>query len=300
MSSKDRLAKLELKQLRVFQALIREQNLSRVADQMNVSQQSISEQLKRLRDIFSDRLFIRTSNGVIPTPLTDKLAPKVTSLLLEVETLLETDHFDPAQADGVFHISATDFEQRVILPNLLKQVREQAPKLKIAVHQLKLDKLAQQLMLGEIDLVLSTPDFVPQNYPTLHLYHESYVCVASKQSKVSRKTVTATDIAPLPQLVVSPSRADLRGMVDQWFELQGVSRNIVLSVPSFAAAIDLMAQTDILAFLPSRLLPDERLSLVKLKEHPPGFDVIAAWHVRSGQDALHQWIRSLLGSFHTK
>lgn len=300
MGKDSRLGKLELRQLRILQALMRERNVSRVADQNGVSQQTVSEHLKRLRDVFDDRLFVRSSNGVIPTPLATRLAPRLEKLLFDLDSLLDEEPFNPAVVNGVFHISATDFEQRAVLPQLLKLMRQQAPLLKVVVHKLEIDRMAQQLSSGQIDLVFSTPDFVPDGCPTMLLYQESYTCVAAKHSslltglrKRGRK-ISPGEIASLEQLVVSPSRGDLRGMADHWFEQQGLQRNVVLSVPSFAAAAEYVAETDILAFLPSRLLPDVRIQEVRLTDHPPGFDVIAAWHNRSGQDSLHQWVRGLL------
>lgn len=297
MNTGVRLSRLELKQLRVFQSLLRERNLSRVADQLGVSQQTISEQLKRLREIFDDRLFVRTSNGVIPTPVAERLAPKLEKLLNDVTALLDVEVFNPAEIDTVFNITATDFEQRIVLPKLLRELRKGAPNLKVIVHKLEIDQLGRQLSTGQIDLAFSTPNFVPDNCPTLLLYKESYSCVASHNSTLVNKTkkrYSPKDIAALEQLVVSPSRGDIRGMADTWFEQQGLKRNVVLSVPSFSAATECIVETDTLAFIPSRLLPDTRLRNVPLTEYPPGFDVIAAWHVRSNQDPLHQWIRNIL------
>jgi DNA-binding transcriptional LysR family regulator len=307
MSTSNRLAKLELKQLRVLRALLRERNVSRVAEQLGVSQQTVSEQLKRLREIFDDRLFVRTSNGIIPTPVAERLSPRLDKLLNDVEALLEGESFDPAAVDGILNISATDFEQRAVLPKLLKVLRQQAPGLKVIVHKLEIDLMAQQLLTGQIDLVFSTPNFVPNNCPTLHLYQESYVCVSAKGSHLiseSNKMRLAQRMSPqelslFDHIVVSPSRAHLRGMADDWFEAKGLKRNVVLSVPSFAAAAECVAETDTLAFLPSRLLPDPRLQQVHLTDYPPGFDVIAAWHSRSGQDPLHMWIRRILSELNS-
>lgn len=297
-----RLAKLELKQLRVLRALLHERNVSRVAEQLGVSQQTVSEQLKRLRNIFDDRLFVRTSNGIIPTPVAERLSPRLDKLLNDVEALLESETFDPAGEDGILTISATDFEQRVILPSLLKLLRQQSPKLKVIVYKLEIDQMGQQLSTGKIDLVLSTPNFVPGNCPSMHLYTENYVCVCAHGASIlgqgnikkPQQKISAKAIASYDHIVVSPSRGDLRGMADDWFEAKGLQRNVVLSVPSFAAAAECVAETDTLAFLPSRLLPDARLQQVHLTEYPPGFAVIAAWHTRSSQDPLHQWVRALL------
>ncbi|WP_240366178.1 helix-turn-helix domain-containing protein [Psychrobacter sp. KH172YL61] len=60
--------RLDIKQLRVLQALLDLKNLSKVARKMGLTQQAISEQLRKLRDLFDDRLFIRQGNSMVPTP----------------------------------------------------------------------------------------------------------------------------------------------------------------------------------------------------------------------------------------
>lgn len=70
------VSQLDIKQLRTFVALIKVRNLSRVAEQLGVSQQAVSEHLKKMRNVFNDRLFIRSGNGVQPTALAVALQPK--------------------------------------------------------------------------------------------------------------------------------------------------------------------------------------------------------------------------------
>lgn len=60
--------RLDIKQLRVLQALLDLKNLSQVARKMGLTQQAISEQLRKLRDLFDDRLFIRQGNSMVATP----------------------------------------------------------------------------------------------------------------------------------------------------------------------------------------------------------------------------------------
>ena len=85
MSNLDRV---DLKQLRVFQALIQEQNASKVANQLGLTQQALSEHLKKLHDIFDDRLFLRKTNGFVPTPLAESLSIGVDKLLNDFTALL--------------------------------------------------------------------------------------------------------------------------------------------------------------------------------------------------------------------
>ena len=60
--------RLDIKQLRVLSSLLELQNLSQVARKMGLTQQAISEQLRKLRDLFEDPLFIRQGNSMVATP----------------------------------------------------------------------------------------------------------------------------------------------------------------------------------------------------------------------------------------
>ncbi len=288
------LNRIDIKQLRVLQGLLQERNLSRVADQLGVTQQAVSDQLKKLRNTLDDRLFIRTNNGVIPTPFAESLQPKIEHILDSLEDLLTPDEFNPETLTKTFTISSMDMEQVVLLPSLIKVLRKEAPKVKLAIKKLELDQLASSLLTGEVDLALSNPAFVPENYPVETLYSEQYCCVASKQNQHVKSTMTIEQIAKIPQLVVSPSRGDFTGAANHWFEQQGHPRNVVLSVPTFSAAKASIAESDLCGFIPSKLLPDRNLKEVTLDKDIPGFEVITVWHQRSAHDPLHQWIRKKL------
>lgn len=288
--------KADLKQLRIFLLLMRERNISYVAQQVGLTQQAISEQLRKLRLLFGDPLFVRKSNGVVPTPAALHLEPRVQEILNQIERLLTPENFDPATLTGVYSICATDYAQRVVLPPLLTQLRNRAPLLNIIVRDFEIDELPQLMSRGDINLAITFPAFIPPNYPYLKLFTETRACVTSKKSKYKNHNLSISEIAALPQLVISPARPNLRGSIDTWFEAQGLKRNIVMSVTSFLTAADCIANTDVIAFLPSRLLPDKKLVEIPIEKKLPTFDIIAAWHPRSEHDRLHQFIMDLLKS----
>lgn len=288
------LNRLDIKQLQVLQGLLQERNLSRVAAKMGLTQQAISEQLRKLRDLFDDPLFVRQSNGVIPTALAESLGTKITPILRDIEALFDKPSFDPKDQTGTFKISASDYAMVVILPPLLTELRQQAPNLKIIISEFESDNLHRLMAAGDIDLALTFPDFIPSDMPSAFLFEEHHVCVASRHSTLLKKSLSLADIAPLPQLVISLARNNLRGSADDWFSQRGLTRNIVMSVPSFYAALNIIESTDIVAFLPSRLLPSNKVKTLHLSETPPSFQLVAAWHKRSNTSLLRQWILSLL------
>lgn len=291
--------KIDIKQLRIIQGLLQERNLSRVAAQMGLTQQAISEQLRKLRIIFNDHLFVRSSNGVVPTSLAEEMEDKINTILNEVEGLFSDKNFSAEKLSGTFIISATDYAVKAVLPSLTSAIRSAAPNLKLIIRDFESDNLYNLLASSEIDLALTFSAFVPDKCHSLLLFREQHICVASRHSPLIAQPLQLSDIASQPQLIVSPSRANLKGSHDSWFAQQGLKRNIVMSVPSFAAAADIVEQSDTIAFLPSRLLPNEKVAPLQLDITPPSFEVIAAWHSRSNHSPVHKWIIGLLKSqFH--
>lgn len=291
MSNIDRL---EIRQLRLLQALLREQNVSRVAQQVGLTQQAVSDQLKKLRDIFNDRLFLRKSNGLIPTPLAEQLGVKVDELIQGFEQLLEPESFEPKLVNSTYIIAATDYAQQVVLPELLSKMRVQAPNLRVIIQDLDIDNLSESMTTGRVNLVVAFPDFVPSNYPYITLFTENHVCVVAQNSPLVGKNLSLEAIARYPQIIASPSRPNFRGSIDKWFEQFGLKRNIVISAPCFSIVPLYLEATDAIAFLPSKVLIDNKLAIIDLEESPVIFEVISAWHPRLNNDPLHNWVIDLL------
>jgi DNA-binding transcriptional LysR family regulator len=286
--------RLDIKQLRILQLLLQERNLSKVANLMGLTQQAISEQLKKLRNTFDDEMFIRTSNGVIPTQVAEQMEHKVNNILSDIDNLISGEQFNPTELSGILQISSSDYALMTVLPMLLKKVNVLAPNLKIIIRDFESDNLNQLMVTGELDLVFTFPEFIPENYPNKRLFQDQHVCVTGIHSIYRDKKYSLKEVAQLPQIIISPSRPNLKGSHDSWFGKKGVKRNILMSVPSFSAASTIIEATNTIAFLPARMLPDPKLVAIEIEESPPKFDVIVAWHQRSNNNPLHQWLLGLL------
>lgn len=292
--------KLDIKQLRVLNTLLELKNLSQVARKMGLTQQAISEQLRKMRNLFDDRLFIRQGNSMVATPKAQTLGPAVEQILKQLDALLQPDVFAPETYKGVISISATDYATQALLPQLFNITRQQAPGLKLIVREFESDKVNQLISAGELDLLISFPEFIPDNLAYATLLEEQHLCITGCHNSGFESPLSLATIAALPQLVVSPSRANLKGSHDQWFASQGLSRNIVMSVPSFSAVPNILQTTDIIAFYPSRLLPNDKVKELPVAALPPSFKVIVAWHPRTNDSPIHRWLIEQLQNLSTE
>lgn len=289
-----KLDRLDIKQLRVFQALIKEQNASKAANHLGLTQQAVSEHLKKLRDVFNDRLFLRKTNGFIPTPFAEDLSIEIDKLLNDFQALLSPKVFTPKTVKGTFVICATDYAQQVVLPDLISKLRKQSPNLKIIVRDFEIDTLHELMQSGKVQLAIAFPDYIPDSYPLIKLFEEHHVCVAPPNSKLLTSNPSLKEIANYPSIIASPSRPNFKGSIDDWFKQFGLERNIVVSAPCFSIVPMYLETTDSIAFLPSRATQGLNLSEIPLEHVPDPFDVIAAWHPRYNEDALQKWVISLL------
>lgn len=289
-----KIDRLDIKQLRVFQALIREQNASKAANELGLTQQAVSEHLKKLRDVFNDRLFLRKTNGFVATPFAEALSIDVDKLLNDFQALLSPTTFDPKTISATFVITATDYAQQVVLPVLISKLRHQAPNLKLIVRDFEIDKLHELMESGKVNLAIAFPDYIPDSYPLVKLFEEHHVCVASPNSPISKTKPSLAEVASYPSIIASPSRPNFKGSIDDWFKQFGLKRNIVVSAPCFSIVPMYLATTDSIAFLPSRAIKGLDLVEIALEQSPDKFDVIAAWHPRYSDDALQRWVISML------
>src|SRR6202046_1999496 len=106
---------LDLNLLVVFDAVARERNATRAATKLNMTQPAISHALARLRSALRDELFVRTPDGMEPTPYAERLVGPVRAALESLQTALDgAAPFDPETAERGFTL-AMDNRAAVVL-----------------------------------------------------------------------------------------------------------------------------------------------------------------------------------------
>ena len=125
--------KLELTHLRTLDALNRCASLSAASAHLHVSQQAVSLQLKKLRTLLGDPLFVRTGHGMAPTPYAKLIAPHVSQVLAHLNAIPLPSTLQPEQTERTLVVSGTDYTQKVVVAGLVRDLRRHAPRVKIAV-----------------------------------------------------------------------------------------------------------------------------------------------------------------------
>jgi DNA-binding transcriptional LysR family regulator len=268
--------------------------VTRAAKRLHLSQPSVSVQLRKLRQIFADPLLAPAPGGMLPTTRGQALLQPLRTALSDMRLVLEPrPRFDPATAEITWQVAAADYAEYAILMPLLAHMRKAAPGVRIAVRQAADSRMTKQLDSGAIDLGFLALDAAPERLHSRVLFKEHYVLVARKRHPALKRKLTVDTLCQLEYVIVSPEGGGFRGITDTILESRGRKRRVVLSVPHFLFVPEVVARTDLVAMLPSRLVKDrsDHIQVVVPPLPIPSYEMAMIWHERWHLDPAHMWLR---------
>ncbi len=289
----------DLNLLPVFEALFRFGSVTRAAAEIGLTQSAMSSALGRLRRQLDDPLFVNTRAGMLPTPRALELAPSLTEALATVRGALGArDAFDPRRTRRTLRIYMTDVGELVLLPRLMRYLHEHGPVMRLETAQLPAAELAVRLETGDIDLAVG---YVPQlrdNLRRARLFEERYVCMTRPDHPLGRSAPLTLKEYLAARHVVIASMGSGHQILERTLAERGMEDNVALRVPHFVVVPLIVASTNLIVSLPSRVA-DASARLVKVKVHPlpiplPSFDVSLYWHARVENDAANRWLRNAM------
>ncbi len=300
--------RIDLNLLVYLDALLRERNVTRAAHQLNLSQPAMSNGLRRLRELFNDPLLVRTSEGMTPTERALELEPVVREVLSKIDQAVQPrGNFEPASAQHVFRIMASDYAESTLLPSVLGKLRTLAPGLTLDIMTPS-DVSFLDVERGKVDMVINRFDSMPQSFHQIHLWNDSFTCVLSPHNPVL-KDFTLENYLKANHVWVSktgmgvgvgvdPGDVQRLGWVDVALNKLGKKRQIRVFTRHYQAAMTLAEQNDLIVTLPTRAAQlNVNNPRVVLREPPlaiPPLELKMAWSPLLQHNAGNKWLRKLI------
>ena len=288
------MAKLDLEWLAVFDEIYKTNSVSRAAERLGLAQATASIALNKLRQHFGDKLFSRTSKGMMPTPRAEALYPELRDIIERLEAARGfRAEFVPAQSTREFRISITDISEIVLLPILLNRLQKAAPDIRIEIEKIS-DDSAARLASGEIDLAVGFMPHLEAGFYQQILFTQNFVCLAAKNHPRVGNRIGRAEFLNEGHIVVRTSGTG-HWIVDKVFEQHGMARKVVLRLPSFLGVAHIVAETEMLVIVPrklgEKLVSQEDIKLLAPPVPLPSFSVNQHWHVRFHADSGNIWLR---------
>ena len=293
---------IDTRLLQVFNEIYAKKSVSSAAMALGLPQPAVSIALSKLREHFGNPLFVRTSNGMTPTPLGAELIEPVRTALNAVSAVVDfSTHFDPSTSKRVFKIAMTDISQLILLPKLWERLRLTAPGVGIDVFPLSSDT-PQLLESGAVDLALGYVPELEAGFYQQRLFSQHFVCMVSQshpriQGKLKLKQYLQEDHAAIVSSGAAPK------IIDETLHAMGKERRIALRIPHFLGASFVVELTDLLITIPQRLA--EVLQgrgayvIYPVPFAIPTYEVKQHWHERYHHDAASRWLRGVIADLLT-
>ncbi|EON91230.1 LysR family transcriptional regulator [Marinobacter lipolyticus SM19] len=290
------LRSVDLNLLPVFDAIMEAGQLSRAAETLGMSQPAISAALQRLRHTLGDPLFVRTRQGMLPTPRARELHRSLSQQLAAMrDTLDPANRFVPATSQRHFRVLSNDYFEMVVLPPLLASLRREAPGVVVEVA-LAGDDIPQTLSTGQADLAVDA--FGTEN-DQLHrqvLMGERLAVVARQGHPTLQGSCSKQQFLDAEHVVL-PER-NRRLPLDQILNKPGWQRRTGARVTQFASMLANCSRSDMIATVPERMaqLYAHALGLQTLPfpaDIPP-LPVYLMWAPVLDNDPAHRWFRQRL------
>ena len=290
------VAGFDLNLLKAFDALYAERHVTRAGQRIGLSQSAMSGALVRLREVFEDELFVRSPAGMRPTLRADDLADPVSAALRLVRAAIQADAFDPAAARHTVTVAMSDYAAFVLLPPLLARLTVEAPALDVRVRGMfGRDEAVDLLDSGEASLAIGYPVEASARILVRPLLRETFACIARRDHPAFAEGAGLEAFVAGPHVLVSPE-GDRRGLVDRELAALGLRRRAALSLPHFLVAPFVVAETDLIATLASRVARRFAASSLGVGVHEPpmtlpSWPLAMMWHRREDDHPAMTWLR---------
>jgi len=290
------LNSLDLNLLVALDALLREASVSRAAMRIGLSQPAASHALQRLRDLIGDPLLVRSGARMELTPRAQAMRGPLAQALDQVRGLFVPDDFDAARSERQFRLMMPDLAVELLMPPLMEKITKAAPNVRIDVVPWRGPAIFTAEFARTIDLVISIGDAF-RGFHRQRLYTDSDALAVRRGhpagAKLQRREafLNARHVA----VVIRGQNEDL---IDAWLRPKGIERRIALVVSGYLEALHVAARTDLVAFVPRRLIGalSKQMSLMTVAPpFDPGIDEQFMFYpTRAQMDPGSIWLRSIM------
>ncbi|MBA4329185.1 MAG: LysR family transcriptional regulator [Polaromonas sp.] len=289
--------KIDLHLIRVLNTVLTERSVSRAAIRLGMYQPAVSAALKRLRELAGDPLLVRSGAGMVPTDAGLRMIEPSASILRAAEVLFsDARGFDAATASHTFSLACSDYMDPQFLPQLVAQIKQQAPLCRIDIHALSgASDYRARLAQGEVDLVIGNWPAPPDDLHMARLFGDEVVClVASNHPAVRRGWDSATWLAA-EHIAPTPTHPGAKGVIDEHLDSLGLQRNITARCPHFGL-IPAMVASSLLVLTTGRQYCERFTDALPLTILPspiafPRMMYYQLWHERTHASASAKWLR---------
>jgi len=289
--------RIDLNLLRVFMALVEEGSVTAAAEKLGIAQSSLSHALGRLRTIFDNPLFVRTTRGMQPTPRALHLAESIREALSLLQAAFSVDEeFDHLKDERAFRLIMTDIVAMLTLPRLTRYLHRTGSRVSIVVNQHPRVAYREVLEQGKADIALGQLPMEHTDFHQRHLFVDELVCFVDRNNPILQNFNIDSYLAARHLVVGAPALSET--MVRRALGTKAAQRKVGLYVTHYTVAPFALVGTDMVTVLPRSVgmafaVVGDLVEIALPFDAPP-LEVRQFWHLRTNHDAGCRWLRGVI------
>ena len=287
--------------------LLLHRNVTRVADELCLTQSAVSGSLKRLRDIFSDELLVTQGRELVLTEKAKRLLPMLEQHQLSAEAMLGGTDFDPMSTKLRFRISTADWVSFLLVPVLTRRLSQCAPD--ASVQFVQGDRFdAKELRQGAVDILIG-PEKISDwtglslfnedsDYGFEHCYSDHLVGIESSEKPVPGIELDQEVYLRHPHVTFNFGTRLHASIERDTLNECGLNQNDQFLVSEFTTLPYLVAATGAVSVVPSSLA-NQMKSILPIRTFTPPLEfapvkLIIVWAKVRNNDPSMTWLRILV------
>ncbi|NQZ90272.1 MAG: LysR family transcriptional regulator [Colwellia sp.] len=290
------LSQIDFKLLLCLNSLLKNRSVSMAADEMNMSQPAMSRALAKLRTLFGDPLFVRSSLGMEPTHRALSLSQPLSNTLDQMTELLSNQSFTPETCKRNFRLHMSSYLTQAYLPAIAEKFYKEAPDAQLEVIDLKEKSLFNQSGQN-IDLAMCSQAMqIPEYFHQIPVGEEFMQCFMSDKHPLNGKKMTMNDYLNYSHIMVTLGGGPNIPIQNSLTKL-GRARKVGLRVSHYLGALEVLSRTNML-FSSSPLVPDRFAEQFSITSQPLPFKqdslrYLLVWPPTVHKDPAQKWLRNL-------
>lgn len=285
---------VDLNLLTVFDAVMQEQNITRAAHNLGMSQPAVSNAVARLKVMFNDELFMRQGRGIQPTQRARQLFGPVRQALQLIRNELPSSVFQPESSTRLFKLAICSPCDMRFAPRIMANINEQAPSVQLHLDA-EFDRLLSERMRYQSDFVIDYARFDDQGFSSTEIFKDELVVIASKthpriQGGVSAEQLINEKHAKLSRVHGQRSFSE---QAYREFDCQAAYEGSSLS-----NLLYVVSQSELITIAPrwmaENAVNSSQLQILDLPFENKEISGYLSWHESSEKDKGHIWLRDQL------
>lgn len=207
---------MELRVLRYFLMVAREENITKAAQQLHVTQPTLSRQLSQLEQELGTTLFHRRNHHIVLTE-DGMLLKRRAQEMLELADKTEREFSSREELSGEIAIGCGETCNMAHLSDRMVSFREQHPLVQFRIYSATADEVKDRMQNGLLDIGLLMEPVEVQNFHYISMPHqEHWAVLVRKDSPLAQlETIGPDDLRPHPLLI--SWRDQVNEQIAAWF-----------------------------------------------------------------------------------